>query len=110
MPTASDNWEAERVAQYRIQYGVEQWLVKWSGYGEDRNTWEPWANLLTEVVQAEARKVKEAALPSVAKKLTVPLLKAALEARGKPMDGLKAVLVARLMEALIGEECMASLL
>jgi len=30
--------------------------------------------------------------------------------RGKPTDGLKAVLVARLMEALIGEECMASLL
>ena len=100
MPTASDDWKVESVAQYRIQYGVEQWLVKWRGYGEDRSTWEPWDNLLTEAVQAEAHQVKDSALPSVAKKLTVPLLKAALEARGKPSDGLKATLVERLLEAL----------
>ena len=47
MPTTSDDWDAESVAQYRIQYGVEQWLVKWRGYSEDHNTWEPWGNLLT---------------------------------------------------------------
>ena len=51
---------------------------------------------------AEACKVKDAALPTVAKKLTVPLLRAALEVRGKPMDGLKAALVTRLLEALRG--------
>ena len=78
MPTSSDDWEAESVAQYRIQYGVEQWLIKWQGYGEDRNTWEPWENLLTDEVQADARTAKDKALPSVAKKLTVPLLKQAL--------------------------------
>tara|TARA_B110000196_G_C20650253_1_gene432640 strand:- start:149 stop:445 length:297 start_codon:yes stop_codon:yes gene_type:complete len=78
MPSSSDDWEAESVAQYRIQYGVEQWLIKWRGYGEDRNTWEPWENLLTVEVQLDACKVKENALPSVAKKLTVALLKQAL--------------------------------
>ena len=78
MPSSSDDWEAESVAQYRIQYGVEQWLIKWRGYGEDRNTWEPWENLLTVEVQVDACKVKENALPSVAKKLTVALLKQAL--------------------------------
>ena len=30
---------------------------------DDRNTWEPWANLLTPEVQSEAKAVKEAALP-----------------------------------------------
>ena len=47
MPTSNDDWEVEAVLQYRMKYGVEQWLVKWKGYGEDHNTWEPWANLLT---------------------------------------------------------------
>ena len=46
----------------RSYYRKEQWLVKWKGYGEDRNTWEPWDNLLTEQAQAEAQRVKAAAL------------------------------------------------
>ena len=56
-------------------------------------------HLLTEAVQTEARKVKDAALPLVAKELTVPLLREALEARGQPTDGLKQVLVDRLLRA-----------
>ena len=36
----------------------EQWLVKWKGYGEDRNTWEPLENLLLEWVQKRAEEVK----------------------------------------------------
>ena len=103
MPTSSDDWEAESIAQYRIQYGVEQWLVKWRDYGEDHNTWEPWANLLTDTVQDEARKVKAEALPSVAKKLTVPLLRQALEERGvtrEEQPKLKADLVDQLLAVL----------
>ena len=60
MPTMNDKWEVENVVQYRTYYRKEQWLVKWKGYGEDRNTWEPWEHLLTEAAQAEARQVKEA--------------------------------------------------
>ena len=86
--------------RYRCNSGIEQWLIKWQDYNEVGNTWEPWANLLTEAVQAEAHKVKEAALPSVAKLLTVPLLKATLEERGLDSGGLKAALVQRLQEAL----------
>ena len=55
MPSASDDREVEKVVQYRCLYGVEQWLVKWKGYAEDRNTWEKWDNLLTPAVEAEAR-------------------------------------------------------
>ena len=62
MPSATDEWEVENVVQYRSYYRKEQWLVKWKGYGDDRNTWEPWEHLLTEAAQAEARQVKEAAL------------------------------------------------
>ena len=87
----------------RVLHGVEQWLVKWRNCGEDRNTWEPWAHLLTEALQDAARKVKVAALPTVAPKMTVPLLRQELEERGvarEEQPRLKAELVARLLDVL----------
>lgn len=42
MPTINDDWEVDRVVQYRCLYGTEQWLVRWKGFNDDRNTWEPW--------------------------------------------------------------------
>ena len=36
-----DSWDVEAVVQYRTYCRKEQWLIKWQGYGEDRNTWEP---------------------------------------------------------------------
>ena len=101
MPTTSDAWEVEAVAQYRYQNCSEQWLIKWKDHGEDRNTWEPWENLLTEEAQAEAEKVKDTALPAMASKLTLPLLRTALEKRGLDASGLKAALVSRLQAALV---------
>jgi len=62
MPSADDSWEIEAVVQFRSYYRKEQWLIKWKGYGEDRNTREPWEHLLTEQAQAEAQQVKAAAL------------------------------------------------
>lgn len=64
MPTLDDTWEVEEVVQYRTYYRKEQWLVKWKGYGEDRNTWEPWENLLVDWVRERAEAVKHAALES----------------------------------------------
>ena len=106
MPTADDDWEVEAVVEYRCVYGTEQWLVKWKGYGEERNTWEPEANLLTAEVQAEAAKVREAGLPRTAaglQKAVVVTLKAVLAARGLDTSGQKAQLVARLLSVLQGE-------
>ena len=102
MPTANDDWEVESVAQYRCVYATHQWLVKWKGYSEESNTWEPWENLLTPEVQAEAKKVRDEALPRTEaglKKLTLPPLKAALEERGLEVTGQKAQLIARLLAA-----------
>ena len=95
--------QVEAVIQYRMTYGVEQWLVKWKGYGEDRNTWEPWEHLLTAEVQAEASKVKDASLPTSKtglEKLTLPRLRDALTARGLDTSGRKPEVVARLLAAL----------
>ena len=75
-------------------------------YGEERNTWEPEANLLTAEVQAEAAKVREAGLPRTAaglQKAVVVTLKAVLAARGLDTSGQKAQLVARLLSVLQGE-------
>eukprot|EP00967_Tisochrysis_lutea_P132152 scaffold230447_cov46-Tisochrysis_lutea.AAC.1 len=58
MPTLDDMWEVQDVVQYRRYYRQEQWLVKWKGYGEDRNTWEKWENLLDESVKARALELK----------------------------------------------------
>lgn len=61
MPTMDDEWEVEAVVQYRAYYRKEQYLIKWMGYGEDRNTWEPLEHLSDEVKEQAAR-VKERAL------------------------------------------------
>ena len=103
MPAVSDSWIVDSIAQYRCVYGTEQWLVKWKGYGEDRNTWEPWHNLYTDDAQAEAVKVREAALPhneDGLAKFTVVTLKAVLCARSLDTSGSKADLVSRLAVAL----------
>ena len=62
MPTMDDSWDVEAVVQYRTYYRKEQWLIKWKGYGEDRNTWEPKENLLQEWVLKQAEEVKKAAV------------------------------------------------
>ena len=57
-----DSWDVEAVVQYRTYYRKEQWLIKWQGYGEDRNTWEPKEHLLEEWVQQQAEEVKQKAV------------------------------------------------
>ena len=109
MPTADDSWAVERVTEYRCLYGIEQWLVKWKGYGEDHHTWEPWENLLSSDVEAEARVVRTASLARSEAglgKAVMVTLKAALQERGLDTMGQKSVLVSRLLEALAKEDSM----
>ena len=100
----------ECIAQYRCIYGTEQWLVKWCGYDDDRNTWEPWENLLTPQAQAEARQVRDAFLPRThggLMKLTLPTIRAAMAQRNLDLVGVKADLVTHLLEALTAEATTA---
>jgi len=69
MPTHDDEWSVESVLQYRTYYRKEQWLVKWMGYGHDRNTWEPWENLLSEQVQQMAKDKREEHLAAKASEM-----------------------------------------
>ena len=41
----SDEYEVEKIVDYREIKSVQQYLVKWKGYSDDENTWEPEANL-----------------------------------------------------------------
>ncbi len=38
-------FEIESIADHRLQNGEAQLLVKWKGFGDAENTWEPWFNL-----------------------------------------------------------------
>lgn len=62
MPSYDDSWEVENVVQYRKQYNTEQWLIKWKGFDEAHNTWEPLENLMGEQVHAQAMQVKAASM------------------------------------------------
>ena len=109
MPTSSDDWQVERVVQYSMVYGQARWLVKWQGYDESRNTWEPWEHLLTDALRQEAKAVRLAAAPTTLTavgKLPIPELEYQLAERGLPTEGnqgrraLKAILVQRLWDAI----------
>ena len=45
MPTMSDEWVVEKVLQWKKFRQKDHYLVKWEGYGDDRNTWEFWESL-----------------------------------------------------------------
>ena len=38
---SSDDFEVEKVVDSRMRKGVRQYQVKWKGYDESENTWEP---------------------------------------------------------------------
>ena len=45
MEDAEPEFEVERFVDMRIVRGLRQFLVKWKGYGEFENSWEPECNL-----------------------------------------------------------------
>lgn len=62
-PATSSDDAIEAVVDYRIFKGLEQWRVRWRGYGPDSDTWERMQVLeshhLTGDAEAERRRVKE---------------------------------------------------
>jgi hypothetical protein len=46
IPSDSIEYEVEEILNHRIRRGKRQYLIKWLGYPQDDNTWEPEENLL----------------------------------------------------------------
>jgi hypothetical protein len=37
----SDVWIVEKILDFRVHKGIQQWKVRWKGYGSENDTWEP---------------------------------------------------------------------
>jgi hypothetical protein len=53
MIEGSEEWEVEEVLAKRKRYGKIQFLVKWLGYPNSENTWEPLENLSNAVTKVQ---------------------------------------------------------
>jgi len=56
--TLDGYWEIEQMLEHRVRNNVDEYLVKWEGFDEDENSWEP-ADNLSELALAEAKKFKK---------------------------------------------------
>ncbi len=57
--SSNDTYEVEEIVGYRCNNGEVEYLIKWFGYSEEENSWEPEANL-NEASLAEATAYREA--------------------------------------------------
>ena len=50
-----DQYELEDVLDSKVDRRIVKYLVRWSGYGPDDITWEPWGNMVSEFAKEKVR-------------------------------------------------------
>jgi hypothetical protein len=71
---SSDEFEVEKILRKRVERGRAMYLVKWKGYSNTENTWEPASNMnCPDLIKAfEENEQKKQQEPEEAPKLLVP--------------------------------------
>src|SRR5579863_10364067 len=76
-------WEVEKILQERMRRGKKQYLIRWKGYSEAHDSWEPKANLnAPELLQAFHQRHKK-----VERALKAVLIDCAQGAKAKDQKG-----------------------
>src|SRR5579863_4373909 len=76
-------WEVEKILQERTRRGKKQYLIRWKGYSDAHDSWEPKANLnAPELLQAFHQRHKK-----VERALKAVLIDCAQEAKAKDQKG-----------------------
>ena len=47
-----EEYEVERVAGHQVRNGEDYWHIKWKGYGDENNSWEPDMNVRNTATEA----------------------------------------------------------
>lgn len=87
MASDEDEFVVERIIKKRIKRGHLEYLIKWQGYSEDDNTWEPVTNLNCDELIAEFEtrynQEKPQETPRSAAKVKTPARQAAIKSEVK---------------------------
>ena len=44
-------YNLEDMLDSKVEYQVVKYMVQWKGYDPDKITWEPWENMVSELVK-----------------------------------------------------------
>ena len=53
-------WEAEKILDMRTRRSQKQYLIRWKGYSEAHDFWEPWENIKAPLLMVEFEKQRSA--------------------------------------------------
>jgi len=101
--SGEEEYSVEKVLDKRLRHGKVEYLIKWEGYPDSENTWEPQANLdCPEIIKAfedAAKSKKEEKKRKRESDVGTNKKKAATEDDGKPRGFLRGLQPERIIGA-----------